>query len=141
MRKTSRPRTLSRTRTNRFPSETRRVSLAASGQPSSSAILWARRRLADPASNKKSLSTGRTYRAADPTRITPLTQTAVSAAARTVQVDHVWHHGPGGPETTDQLGSDGERDRANVRHRANDCGPLARDTSRPDQDHDHWTSE
>src|ERR1039458_9808721 len=82
MRKTSRPRTLSRTRTNRFPSENRSVSLAASGQPSSSAILWARRRLADPANNKKSLSTERTYRAADLTRITPLTETAVNAAAR-----------------------------------------------------------
>src|ERR1039458_3707730 len=116
MRKTSRPRTLSRTRTNRFPSENRSVSLAASGQPSSSAILWARRRLADPASNKKSLSTGRTYRVADPTRITPLTETAVSAAARTVQVDHVWHHGPGGPETEDPLRFEGERDPADGRN-------------------------
>src|SRR6478672_4968651 len=60
-RNTSRPRTFSRTRTKRLPSEKRRVSEAPTGHPRYSAIdrpsLW----LADPANNTKSSATRRLY--------------------------------------------------------------------------------
>ena len=56
-RKTSRPRTFSSTRTKRFPSENRIVSLAASGQPRYSAIEAPSFRLADP-TNRRNSSVG-----------------------------------------------------------------------------------
>src|SRR5215510_13795637 len=61
-RNTSRPRTFSRTRTNRFPSEKRSVSEAPSSQPRYSAIERPSRRLADPANSRNSSSTAATLR-------------------------------------------------------------------------------
>ena len=53
-RNTSRPRTFSRTRTNRFPSENRRVSVDPRAQPRYSAIDAPSVRLADPANSRNS---------------------------------------------------------------------------------------
>ena len=55
-RKTSRPLTFSRTRTNRLPSEKRSVSFLPSWQPRYSAIAPPSLRLADPANSRNSSS-------------------------------------------------------------------------------------
>src|SRR5262245_24822837 len=61
-RNTSRPRTFSRTRTNRLPSEKRSVSDWPSSHPRYSAIECPRRRLAEPAKSRNSSSTAATLR-------------------------------------------------------------------------------